>query len=142
MSDQHTPSLFFASNKHDGKLTARRSPGILAVDLANTGIAHPEHESNTVKIADKFVFFCEHLLLCVGTKRKSRSTMEGRAEKLLREMHTNSGKVFVRVVQQAGCMGWNGENTGKQNWRRIKSKQKHCSSMSGERLSKADQLMF
>ena len=110
MGTTHTGCLtsmfcFLSGDKHGGKLPVE-FPRIFAMDSANTGIVHPECQSNANKIPKEFVCFCEHFLPNVDTKRKSRFTMEERTEKTVREMHSISVKVFSLMVLHNKLDAW------------------------------------
>ena len=55
---------------------------------------------------EDFIHFCEHLLPHVDTCRKSKFTMEERAEKPLRGMHSNSDEAFGLLVLQNELDAW------------------------------------
>ena len=137
--------FFFLTGDKDNRKLPEGFPGVLAVEINNKDCVHPKQRSSTTKIPEEFVHFCEQLLPHVDTRRKSRFTMEERAEKPMRQMHSTSDKAFGLLVLHNELDAWDEmHKKRKENKSRskLRTSRKFCSCMDGKGFSNTGRLMF
>jgi len=138
--------LYFtpAGDKDNGKLP-KGFPGVLAVDINNKDYVHPDYRSSATKIPEEFVYFCDKLMPHVDTRRKSRFTMEERAEKPMRQIYSTSDEAFGLLVLHNELDAWDEMHKKRKenkSGRELRTSRKFCSCMDGKGFSNTGRLMF
>ena len=103
----------------------------------------PLYRSDDEEIPEEFIYFCEHLLPHVDTRRKSKFTMGERREKLLREICSHSDEAFGLLVLHNELEAWDEmfqKKKENKSGRDLRTNKKYCSSMDGKGFSKINSL--